>query len=645
MGGDIEALAHERLDRKPIWEMDPPRELYEELNHKDFFPEGELYWISPITGKKDHITTTASWTFGDWLKAIGMTIAILGSLIFPPLSAAMVAAVLVGTTLSIAGTLHRLHEQQEHGVATAADVERAAWDIVLDLAAMVTLGLGKIAVAARAAGALRVAQGAARAYVVMKRLSVGFDLINLGVVTHDFVAQYQAIQGSKMTDEQKKAALTKLVMFSLFSTALIIVPLRSSIKDLRKGAALHLDVDPANPNRFVADLEPGADAAGHVATRSTDKAHIVERTRFTHPETGEEHSFAVWSDGRITRCSETPCLTIAESVLTRLDELRERMPKKSPSLGELQKLADRAKALRDEAETLAAGSPKQLAAGTEALLVKARAMEGDMAALEKKLSKETGWTGRVGAQQAAKMVPGGSAGGRVTGAERASGRTAAPLDWPIVKIDPKKPPDIVPDGVVLEFPTGERVWRSAGEGRGIVIESNVGPATRRRDFEAAYFSRGEMELPGYVKSDLERAHSQGAGTGFEARYAIPYAPREVNQELQNLGIEEFIRELQANRTPGVEYKLLTTTTMHPNTRRLALIEYSIIGVSKEGRSTLFTTGIRVEGTLETPLVSIAEDLTSVHPEAIGLLPINDLAHTILQRRLDMFARKAAAHAR
>ena len=38
----------------------------------------------------------------------------------------------------------------------------------------------------------------------------------------------------------------------------------------------------------------------------------------------------------------------------------------------------------------------------------------------------------------------------------------APTDWQIVLIDPKNPPDIVPDGVVLEFPTGERVWRTEG---------------------------------------------------------------------------------------------------------------------------------------------------------------------------------------
>lgn len=642
----IEALARDQnrpltRDPAPINKTDPPRSLYEELNHKDFFPEGELYWISPITGKPDHITTTASWTFGDWLKAIGMTIAILGSILFPPAAAAMMA---IGTTLSIAGTLHRLHEQSEHGVLTDADIRGAVWDVAVDLASIATLGLGKIAVIGKAAGALRLAQGATRAYVFMKGVSLGMDVINLGLATRDFIVQWQAIQSSNMTDEQKRAGLAKLVTFSMLTATFMVVSARGNWKDLRKpGAGLHLDAD--EQGKFLVTPEPGADAAGHVKTRGTEKATIVDRTSFTHPDTGEKHSFALWSDGRITRCSETPCLTIAESVLTRLDEVRQRMPKGSAGHATLESLAERAKALREEAENLAAGSSKQLAAGTEAVLAKARAIEGDMAALEKKLAKETGWGGRVGPAQAAKIVPGGSAGGLVTGAERASGRTGAPLDWPIVKIDPKKPPDVVPDGVVLELPGGERVWRSAGENRAIVIEANIGPGTRRKDFEAAYYSRGEMEVPGYVKSDLERAHSQGAGTGFEAQYAIPYAPREVNQELQNLGIEEMVRELQQNRVPGVEYKLVTATSMQSGTRRLSLIEYSIVGVSSKGRATLFTTGIRVEGSLEAPRVSIAADLTAVHPEAAGLLPLNDLAEGLLQRRLDMFARKAAAKAR
>ena len=234
---------------------------------------------------------------------------------------------------------------------------------------------------------------------------------------------------------------------------------------------------------------------------------------------------------------------------------------------------------------------------------------------------------------------GGAVTGRVTRAEFGV-TTQAPIDWPIVRIDPKHPPDVVPPGVVLEFPTGERVWRTLGEDGGIVIESKLGAGVSRKDFEAAYFSRKEMEVPGYVKSDLERAHSQGAGTGFEAPFAIPYAPREVNQTLQNLGIEEYLRLLRDNQPEGVVFGLMTNTRVHPDTRRLSLIEYTVTATYKGERRTLFNTGIRVEGTLEQPVVTIAGDLTSVHPQALESLPLDDLAESMLQRRLDMIARRA-----
>ena len=33
--------------------------LFEELNHRDFFPEGMLYWNYPLSGKRGALQTTA----------------------------------------------------------------------------------------------------------------------------------------------------------------------------------------------------------------------------------------------------------------------------------------------------------------------------------------------------------------------------------------------------------------------------------------------------------------------------------------------------------------------------------------------------------------------------------------------------------
>jgi hypothetical protein len=216
----------------------------------------------------------------------------------------------------------------------------------------------------------------------------------------------------------------------------------------------------------------------------------------------------------------------------------------------------------------------------------------------------------------------------------------APKGWPVRQIDPANLPDLVPNGVVLEFPTGERVWRTAGSDRAIVIESTLGPSSGRHHFEQDLFSRGEMDLA-YTKALMERAHSQGQGTGFESPFAITYAPAEVNQELQNLGIEEFLRTLYQDSTPGVTYKLITSTRIHPHSRRLALIEYKIVAEIDGKARELFTTGIRVSGSANESVVTLAEDLTHVDPEAFALLPINDLDPSIVQRRREMFERLRA----
>ena len=67
-----------------------------------------------------------------------------------------------------------------------------------------------------------------RAWLMLRRVQVGLDVINIGVVTNDFIQQYRAIQDSKMSPEEKRKALTQLAAFSVLSGAMMIVPLRSA---------------------------------------------------------------------------------------------------------------------------------------------------------------------------------------------------------------------------------------------------------------------------------------------------------------------------------------------------------------------------------------------------------------------------------
>jgi hypothetical protein len=215
--------------------------------------------------------------------------------------------------------------------------------------------------------------------------------------------------------------------------------------------------------------------------------------------------------------------------------------------------------------------------------------------------------------------------GRVSRAEKVV-ETTAPLGAPIYRIDPRHPPDVVPPGVVLEFPTGERVFR-AGDG-GIVIESRLGRPGARKHFEAAYFSRGELQLDDYTRALMERAHAQGAGTGFESPFAILYAPRVVNQELQNTGIEQFLRELRAKAPADTEFHLVTNSKAYAASRRLSSIEYRI-DVSTGGvRKRLFEVEISVSDSAD-PVMSISAN--AVDPPMVDILDAVDLPYTIRER--------------
>jgi putative RNase toxin 4 of polymorphic toxin system len=122
----------------------------------------------------------------------------------------------------------------------------------------------------------------------------------------------------------------------------------------------------------------------------------------------------------------------------------------------------------------------------------------------------------------------------------------------------------------------------------IVIHSRLGPPTGRQGFEKQFFPSVEVGLPGW-----QRAHSQGQGTGFESPNAIRYAPAEVNQEFQRLGIERHLRELFQMKAADTELWLTTVTATHKNSLRLKEIQYRIDAVRSGASRRLFEASIEI----------------------------------------------------
>jgi len=128
----------------------------------------------------------------------------------------------------------------------------------------------------------------------------------------------------------------------------------------------------------------------------------------------------------------------------------------------------------------------------------------------------------------------------------------------------------LPEGVVYTFPDGTRVWRENGLVR---HDTTIRRGDGRRDTELEFLSAGEHGRP--EVAGMERAHTLGQGTGFESPFGILLAPAEVNQIIQNNGVEELLRGFQAAAAPGERFHLSTLTQAHSGTSRLAEVRYRV----------------------------------------------------------------------
>ncbi|MFN8345490.1 MAG: polymorphic toxin type 4 domain-containing protein [Spirosomataceae bacterium] len=132
-----------------------------------------------------------------------------------------------------------------------------------------------------------------------------------------------------------------------------------------------------------------------------------------------------------------------------------------------------------------------------------------------------------------------------------------------------------------------------------VIQSKLNTGAGRKGFEKLLFPAIQVGLAGW-----QRAHSQGGGTGFESPYAIRYAPEEVNQEYQRLGIERYLRELVEFKNPETELWLTTVTSTHTGTLRLKEIQYRVDAVRNNVGYKLFEASVEVADNRDNPRVTI-----------------------------------------
>lgn len=138
-----------------------------------------------------------------------------------------------------------------------------------------------------------------------------------------------------------------------------------------------------------------------------------------------------------------------------------------------------------------------------------------------------------------------------------------------------------------------------------VIQSPLQAAPGRQGFEKLMFPGIEVGLLGW-----QRSHSQGNGTGFESPHAIRYAPEEVNQQFQRLGIERYLRDLVRLKPNGTDLWLTTVTSTHMYTLRLKEIQYRVDAVKDGVSRMLFEASIEIADARHRPKVVI--EATPLH---------------------------------
>jgi hypothetical protein len=123
----------------------------------------------------------------------------------------------------------------------------------------------------------------------------------------------------------------------------------------------------------------------------------------------------------------------------------------------------------------------------------------------------------------------------------------------------------------------------------------LGPGAGRAGFEHDLPARSEYAVQKIQDHSMERAHSQGQGTGFEAPYGIRLAAELINQGYQNVGVEGFGRQLSAEAGPGTEFKLKTATRTKEGSLQLDWMDYKVEVARNGAKRDLFSFRLVAEG--------------------------------------------------
>lgn len=350
--------------------VDPPLDIFTELNSKIRFPEGLLYFMMP-SGKTYVLETTEPWEWSDFLSAVGMAlaaIAIVAGVIATGGAAAPAAvafyAGLGAAAAGIGSTLAGLHEKSQQGILTGADVDEAMISIGIDLVSILSMGLSRLVALPEAAARFGLT---GTRFVVLQRIALA---VKVGVVAGDvyqawsftsgFLSALSALDAdTRLSKEERNRMRGQLVRRALLTGALLAVSLKGDVQDAvrarRTIQIAHVDSDgslvvhPDEPG-----VHPGEAAAPHPSAGHPDVAphaqvagpvhEAADRASATMRIGPQSHGLAVAGEGRshdLYFCSDrcTP-------IVLKLEPIIDVLPRRHPLREVFQDLLSRARGAR-----------------------------------------------------------------------------------------------------------------------------------------------------------------------------------------------------------------------------------------------------------------------------------------------------------
>ena len=345
--------------------VDPPIDMFSELNSRIRFPEGQLHFQLP-SRQTYVLETTEPWSLSDWLSAIGMALAAIAlvAAVVATGGAAAPAAVafyagLGAAALGVGSTLASLHEKSQQGILTSSDVDEAMISIGIDIVTATSMGLGRLVAAPRAAARLGLT---GERFIALQRVTqvaragaLAGDVYQAYSLTSGLVSAFNAIENQPgLSKEERDRMRGQLVRRALISGALLAIAIRGDIQDYQAGRTLrvsHVDPDGALvAARGDADAPhqhadaPGASTAAHAAPHADVTAPVHESSGRigTGLAVGpQSHALAAAGTGR--RRDFYFCSDLCAPIVQRLEVIIAVLPRNHPEREIFQGLLSRAR--------------------------------------------------------------------------------------------------------------------------------------------------------------------------------------------------------------------------------------------------------------------------------------------------------------